>query len=242
MQGIRVCQPRVAAEPGCNKSAAGRSASINRHISRGDSAMLDPKLDLVLERVSTPRPRPSGARGPNRGSSRSGSARGRGWRRNARSTWAPGGTFHTVFQGPDGTTLDNPGCYLEVVPNRRLVFTTALGPGLPPAGPLHPVHGDHHAGAEGQGNAVPCARPPQGRGDCEAARGDGISRGMEQGAGPARRDGEHRVAGPLKPDVTKAVVRLRFRAFRDMIDVKERPGEQDKRAGLMARRTTCSLT
>ena len=69
---------------------------------------------------------------PNRGSSRSGSARGRGWRRNARSTWAPGGTFHTVFQGPDATTLDNPGCYLEVVPNRRLVFTTALGPGYRP--------------------------------------------------------------------------------------------------------------
>jgi uncharacterized protein YndB with AHSA1/START domain len=44
----------------------------------------------------------------------------------------PGGTFHTVLQGPDGTTLDNPGCYLEVVPNRRLVFTTALGPGYRP--------------------------------------------------------------------------------------------------------------
>ena len=44
----------------------------------------------------------------------------------------PGGTFHTVLQGPDGTTLDHPGCYLEVVPNRRLVFTTALGPGYRP--------------------------------------------------------------------------------------------------------------
>ena len=44
----------------------------------------------------------------------------------------PGGTFHTVLPGPDGTTLDNPGCYLEVVPNRRLVFTTALGPGYRP--------------------------------------------------------------------------------------------------------------
>jgi uncharacterized protein YndB with AHSA1/START domain len=44
----------------------------------------------------------------------------------------PGGTFHTVLQGPDGTTLDNPGYYLEVVPNRRLVFTTALGPGYRP--------------------------------------------------------------------------------------------------------------
>ena len=44
----------------------------------------------------------------------------------------PGGTFHTVLKGPDGTRLDNPGCYLEVVPNRRLVFTAALGPGYRP--------------------------------------------------------------------------------------------------------------
>jgi len=38
------------------------------------------------------------------------------------------------------------------------------------------------------------------------------------------------------------LVLLLFGAFRDMIDVKERPGEQDMRAVLMARRTTWSLT
>ena len=41
----------------------------------------------------------------------------------------PGGKFRTVMQGPAGEVVDNSGCYLEVVPGRRLVFTDALGPG-----------------------------------------------------------------------------------------------------------------
>ena len=45
----------------------------------------------------------------------------------------PGGLFHTVMQSPDGQEVDNPpGCYLEVIPGRRLVFTDALGPGFRP--------------------------------------------------------------------------------------------------------------
>ena len=94
--------------------------------------MHDPKLDLVLERVLDVPPE----------------AVWRAWTEpRLLEKWfcprpwmaaeceidlRPGGTFHTVLQGPDGTTLDNPGCYLEVVPNRRLVFTTALGPGYRP--------------------------------------------------------------------------------------------------------------
>jgi uncharacterized protein YndB with AHSA1/START domain len=38
----------------------------------------------------------------------------------------PGGAFHTFMQGPDGGTSDNPGCFLEVVPQARLVFTSLL--------------------------------------------------------------------------------------------------------------------
>lgn len=45
----------------------------------------------------------------------------------------PGGIFRTLMQGPGGEQHDNPGCFLEVVPNRRLVFTDALGPGWRPA-------------------------------------------------------------------------------------------------------------
>lgn len=38
----------------------------------------------------------------------------------------PGGAFHTFMRGPDGGTSDNPGAFLEVVPQSRLVWTSAL--------------------------------------------------------------------------------------------------------------------
>lgn len=44
----------------------------------------------------------------------------------------PGGIFHTVMRSPDGEEFDGAGCYLEVVPNERLVWTSALGPGYRP--------------------------------------------------------------------------------------------------------------
>jgi uncharacterized protein YndB with AHSA1/START domain len=49
----------------------------------------------------------------------------------------PGGKFRTVMRGPDGEENDNQGCYLEVVPNERLVWTAALAPGFrPQPGPM----------------------------------------------------------------------------------------------------------
>jgi len=48
----------------------------------------------------------------------------------------PGGIFRTVLRGPDGPEVDNTGCWLEVVPNRRLVWTVALLPGFRPNGNL----------------------------------------------------------------------------------------------------------
>jgi uncharacterized protein YndB with AHSA1/START domain len=45
----------------------------------------------------------------------------------------PGGRFVTVMQTPEGERMDaGEGCYLEVVENRRLVWTSALGPGYRP--------------------------------------------------------------------------------------------------------------
>jgi uncharacterized protein YndB with AHSA1/START domain len=44
----------------------------------------------------------------------------------------PGGIFRTVMRGPEGQQHDNAGCWLEVVPYRRLAFTDALGPGFRP--------------------------------------------------------------------------------------------------------------
>lgn len=47
----------------------------------------------------------------------------------------PGGVFSTTMRSPDGETLPpDPGCYLEVVKNRKLVFTDALAPGYRPKG------------------------------------------------------------------------------------------------------------
>ncbi len=45
----------------------------------------------------------------------------------------PGGLFSTVMQSPEGQRFPNAGCYLEVVENRRLVWTNALAPGFRPA-------------------------------------------------------------------------------------------------------------
>lgn len=45
----------------------------------------------------------------------------------------PGGQFFAQMVDPDGNKLPTePGCYLEVVPNRKLVWTSALGPGYRP--------------------------------------------------------------------------------------------------------------
>ena len=45
----------------------------------------------------------------------------------------PGGQFYTVMQSPEGQAYPNMGCYLEIVPNEKLVFTNALAPGYRPS-------------------------------------------------------------------------------------------------------------
>ena len=45
----------------------------------------------------------------------------------------PGGIFRTIMRSPEGQEFPNLGCYLEVVPMERLVFTDALLPGFRPA-------------------------------------------------------------------------------------------------------------
>lgn len=45
----------------------------------------------------------------------------------------PGGAFTTYGHGPDMPEAQHvQGCYLEIVPNKRLVWTTALAPGFRP--------------------------------------------------------------------------------------------------------------
>jgi uncharacterized protein YndB with AHSA1/START domain len=47
----------------------------------------------------------------------------------------PGGSFYTFMRGPDGGTSDNPGCFVEIVPHERIVFTSMLLGGWRPAKP-----------------------------------------------------------------------------------------------------------
>lgn len=44
----------------------------------------------------------------------------------------PGGIFRTVMEGPDGERNEGSGCILVAEPNRRLLWTAALGPGYTP--------------------------------------------------------------------------------------------------------------
>lgn len=51
----------------------------------------------------------------------------------------PGGIFRTVMRSPEGQEINNVGCFLEVVPNRKLVWTVALQPGFRPSNPTFDV-------------------------------------------------------------------------------------------------------
>lgn len=97
--------------------------------------VIDPQLDLVLERVVDVRPE----------------LVWRAWtvpehlkRWFTPKPWEtidceidlrPGGIFSTTMRSPEGEVQPaQPGCYLEVVENRKLVFTDALAPGYRPKG------------------------------------------------------------------------------------------------------------
>jgi uncharacterized protein YndB with AHSA1/START domain len=44
-----------------------------------------------------------------------------------------GGGFITTMQSPEGQEFPNSGCYLEIVPDQKLVFTDTLLPGFRPS-------------------------------------------------------------------------------------------------------------
>ncbi len=48
----------------------------------------------------------------------------------------PGGAFRTVMHGPEGERIDEgDGCFVEVVPGERIVFTSVLGEDFRPVTP-----------------------------------------------------------------------------------------------------------
>ena len=101
----------------------------------------------------------------------------------------PGGIFRTVMRSPEGEEFAGDGCFLEVVESRRLVWTSALGPGfrpnvvediaftaIIPANHLlgHPLHRRRHAQ----------------RCSVSGGRRNGLPGGVGRGARPARRPGQ----------------------------------------------------
>ena len=66
----------------------------------------------------------------------------------------PGGRCITTMESPEGEQFPNAGCYLQVEPERLLVFTSAMTEGFRPVSPANgdrrrpPLHGPHrdHAG------------------------------------------------------------------------------------------------
>jgi uncharacterized protein YndB with AHSA1/START domain len=74
----------------------------------------------------------------------------------------PGGIFRTVMRSPEGQDITNVGCFLEIVPNRKLVWTVALS--AVQSHLRHPgFHRDHHARAARKGDEIRRACPAQGR-------------------------------------------------------------------------------
>jgi len=63
----------------------------------------------------------------------------------------PGGAFHTLMRGPDGATSDNPGSFLEVVPQLRIAFTSLHTAGWRPATPWLPFTAVISMADEGHG-------------------------------------------------------------------------------------------
>ena len=49
----------------------------------------------------------------------------------------PGGKFASTMQSPEGELFPNEGCYLEVIENKKLVWTDALTAGYRPATKSH---------------------------------------------------------------------------------------------------------
>lgn len=95
--------------------------------------MIDPKLDLVLERIVPVSPELVWAAWTE-------PEHVKKWFTPAPWTTVeceidlrPGGIFRTVMRSPEGEDFPNLGCFLEIVPNRKLVWTDALEADFRPA-------------------------------------------------------------------------------------------------------------
>ncbi len=95
----------------------------------------------------------------------------------------PGGIFRTTMRSPEGQEFPNMGCFLEVIPNERLVWTSALLPGFRPA--QEAVNGADNLlftatillEAQGKGTKYTAICIHRNESDCEKHRNMGFSDG-----------------------------------------------------------------
>lgn len=58
----------------------------------------------------------------------------------------PGGKFYTLMRSPDGQDYPNTGCFLEIIENKKLMWTNSLLPGFRPAPAADDSEGFHFTG------------------------------------------------------------------------------------------------
>lgn len=94
---------------------------------------LNPKLDLVFERTTTVSPEKIWKAWTDPQTLMKWFCP-RPWKvADARIDLKPGGEFYTLMQSPEGQTFPNTGCYLEVIPQKKLTWTNVMAAGFRPA-------------------------------------------------------------------------------------------------------------
>jgi uncharacterized protein YndB with AHSA1/START domain len=97
------------------------------------SFQIDPKLDLVLERVIDVPPELVWAAWTTPEHLKKWFTPAPWTTVDCEIDLRPGGIFRTVMRSPEGENFPNLGCYLEIVKNQRVVWTNALEPGYRPS-------------------------------------------------------------------------------------------------------------
>ena len=98
-----------------------------------ESEKIDPKLDLVFERISSLTPE-SIWKGWTHPENLMKWFCPRPWKvTQCRLDLRAGGEFFSIMEGPAGEKMPNNGCYLEVIENKKLVWTNMMTEGFCPA-------------------------------------------------------------------------------------------------------------
>ena len=99
----------------------------------GTEITIHPKLDLIFERTTTMSPEKIWKAWTDPETLMKWFCP-RPWKvSEARIDLKPGGEFYTLMQSPEGQTFPSMGCYLEVIPQKKLTWTNVMTAGFRPA-------------------------------------------------------------------------------------------------------------